>query len=84
MDLFFERAVYTNLPNPHGYRPTFYTFLYTTFEHNVALNILKANVTNKHLALYLIIRMHAFCRGMYDIIQVAEVYQCRNWVSTDI
>ena len=31
--------------------------LHTTFEHNVALNILKANVTNKHLALYLIIHV---------------------------
>ena len=59
--------------------------LHTTFEHNVALNILKANVTNKHLGFILDNTcMHAFCRSMYDIIQVAEVYQCRNWVSTDI
>ena len=59
VDLFFERAVYTNLPNPHGYRPihSILACLHTTFEHNVALNILKANVTNKHLALYLIIHV---------------------------
>ena len=56
--------------------------LHTTFEHNVALNIVKAKQTFGFI--FDNTCMHAFCRGMYDIIQVAEVYQCRNWVSTDI
>ena len=58
VDLFFEKAVYTNLPNPMttGLH-SILACLHTTIEHNVALNILKANVTNKHLALYLIIHV---------------------------